>query len=244
MVLARLRALVAVDVAERLSSEAEATPATTTSTSSTTSASSSVIYIRGGGGAHDLASALAVLFRWGACLGYGGLLLVFTLRPLRPASYKLSARLSVLMLLQVLLPPSLQVITPPPTSLHMCSALSVLLMLLQGLVLVGLAPLPTHPPPPPSSAQATAAAAADPLGAAKRGSRQGSQWHSLLRLRSFMASARDPLAALLALSPAAWGNVSYAQYVLQFVVSAARSKRGRLGGATIRPTRPPLACST
>jgi len=126
----------------------------------------------------------------------------------------------------------------------MGSALSVLLMLLQGLVLVGLAPLPTLPPPPPSSAQATAAAAADPLGAAKRGSRQGSQWHSLLRLRSSMASARDPLAALLALSPAAWGNVSYAQYVLQFVVSAARSKRGRLGGATIRPTRPPLACST
>ena len=123
MVLARLRALVAVDVAERLSSEAEATPATTTSTSSTTSASSSVIYIRGGGGAHDLASALAVLFRWGACLGYGGLLLVFTLRPLRPASYKLSARLSVLMLLQVLLPPSLQVITPPPTSLHGLSPL-------------------------------------------------------------------------------------------------------------------------
>ena len=49
------------------------------------------------------ASALASLFHYGASLGLGGLLIIFNLRDLRPTSFKLSARLSILMPLQGLL---------------------------------------------------------------------------------------------------------------------------------------------
>jgi peptidoglycan/LPS O-acetylase OafA/YrhL len=115
-----------------------------------------------------LATALAGLFSWGASLGYLGLLLVFNLPELRPPSYKISARLTVL-------------------------------MLLQGLVLVGLAPLPP-------------AATSDEL----------EEWSSRCPPPPMGGGTylRDPVALLLSYSPAAWGNVSYAQYVLQFIAYA------------------------
>ena len=48
----------------------------------------------------SMAGMLEKLFRFGATIGYFGLLLVFNVKEMRPASHKLSARLSVLMLLQ------------------------------------------------------------------------------------------------------------------------------------------------
>ena len=107
-----------------------------------------------------LARALAPILRHGASMGYLGLLLVFTVPEVRPTSYKLSARLSVL-------------------------------MLPQGLILLGLAPL-SEPEPAHTSSSCTAE------GGARRG-------------------AHDPLTRLFARAPHAWGNVSYSQYVLQFV---------------------------
>ena len=59
---------------------------------------------RGGGSSQSAtATALAFLFRYGATLSYVGLLCVFTIKELKPPSWKISARLSVLILLQGLL---------------------------------------------------------------------------------------------------------------------------------------------
>jgi len=99
--------------------------------------------------------SLELLFRFGASVGYLGLLWVFNDKDIRPTSYKLSARLSVL-------------------------------MLLQGLVLAGLAPI--EPP--------------------------------LVIKVSRSSWLVDPLERLLSYSPPAWGNLSYGQYILQFVALA------------------------
>ena len=95
-----------------------------------------------------LTMVLSSVMRFGATLGYVGLILVFTVEELQPSAYKLSARLSVL------LP-------------------------LQGLVLLGLSPLP--------------------------------QWVANNRLI-------DPLAYLFAFGPTWIGEVSYCQYILQFIM--------------------------
>ena len=93
------------------------------------------------------ATGLAFLFRYGATTSYIGLLCVFTIEELKPPSWKISARLSVL-------------------------------ILLQGLLLVGLCPI-----------------------------EEARRWH-------------DPVEWLLSHAPPAWGNVSYAQYILQFLAYA------------------------
>jgi hypothetical protein len=108
---------------------------------------------------------LALVFRLGASVGYFGLLLMFNLPELRPISFKLSARLSVL-------------------------------MLLQGLVLVGLTPLPQ-----PASIIVLP---------------EGYQPVGSVKPRSYFL--RDPVEAILAFSPAALGDLSYAQYLVQFLV--------------------------
>jgi hypothetical protein len=108
---------------------------------------------------------LALVFQLGASLGYFGLVLIFNLPELRPVSFKLSARLSVL-------------------------------MLLQGLVLVGLTPLPQH-----------AQLAIFPERHHQSGSVSAGCWY-----------LRDPIEAILAQSPAALGDLSYAQYLVQFLV--------------------------
>jgi hypothetical protein len=108
---------------------------------------------------------LALVFRLGASIGYFGLLLMFHMPELRPISFKLSARLSVL-------------------------------MLLQGLVLVGLTPLPR-----PASIIVLP---------------EGYQPGGSVKPRS--CSLRDPIEAILAHSPAALGDLSYAQYLMQFLV--------------------------
>ena len=105
----------------------------------------------------------ALCFRHAATAGYVGLAVVFSVPELRPPSYKLSARLSVL-------------------------------MVLQGLVLLGLAPIHDHPPcqrPP------------DPPRCSLR-------WWA----------GGDPVERLLSLAPPSAGNVSYSQYVLQFIAFA------------------------
>ena len=99
--------------------------------------------------------SLELLFRFGASVGYLGLLWVFNDKDIRPTSYKLSARLSVL-------------------------------MILQGLVLAGLCPI--EPPPVVKISR--------------------SSW------------LVDPLEKLLSHSPPAWGNLSYGQYILQFIALA------------------------
>ena len=99
--------------------------------------------------------SLELLFRFGASVGYLGLLWVFNDKDIRPTSYKLSARLSVL-------------------------------MLLQGLVLAGLAPI--EPP--------------------------------LVIKVSRSPWLVDPLERVLSYSPPAWGNMSYGQYILQFIALA------------------------
>ena len=114
-------------------------------------------------GALSLASMLERLFRFGATIGYFGLLLVFNVKDLRPASHKLSARLSVL-------------------------------MLLQGLVLVGLSPI------------------SNPAVSNKEKVETYSFAYYVTKRR-----LRDPVEWLFAHAPATWGNLSYAQYVLQFV---------------------------
>jgi len=111
------------------------------------------------------ARLLALLFRLGASLGYLGLVLMFNLPELRPISFKLSARLSVL-------------------------------MLLQGLVLVGLTPLPQQAP------LSIFSEGHQPLGP----------------MRARLRYVRDPIEAILAQSPAALGDLSYAQYLVQFLV--------------------------
>lgn len=111
----------------------------------------------------SMASMLERLFRFGATIGYFGLLLVFNVKDLRPASHKLSARLSVL-------------------------------MLLQGLVLVGLAPI------------------SNPAVSNKEKFETYSFAYYVTKRR-----LRDPVEWLFAHAPATWGNLSYAQYVLQFV---------------------------
>eukprot|EP00542_Grammatophora_oceanica_P010719 CAMPEP_0194043410 /NCGR_PEP_ID=MMETSP0009_2-20130614/15043_1 /TAXON_ID=210454 /ORGANISM="Grammatophora oceanica, Strain CCMP 410" /LENGTH=2015 /DNA_ID=CAMNT_0038687603 /DNA_START=1 /DNA_END=6048 /DNA_ORIENTATION=+ len=95
-----------------------------------------------------LTAFLSCCIRFGATLGYFGLILVFTIEGLKPSGYKLSARLSVL------LP-------------------------LQGLILLGLSPLP-----------------------------------QLVASKSLI----DPLASLFALGPTWIGDVSYCQYILQFIM--------------------------
>lgn len=95
-----------------------------------------------------LVRVVGFIMRFGATLGYIGLVLVFSLEQLQPSGYKLSARLSVL------LP-------------------------LQGLVLLGLSPLPQ-------------------LVADKR--------------------LIDPLAYLFSFAPQWIGDVSYCQYILQFIM--------------------------
>lgn len=141
MLLARLRLLVSLQFSPALSR----------------STSMPSVALHGG---HDvgqptLATVLLGLFRYGACIGYLGLLLVFSVREIRPTSYKLSARLSVL-------------------------------MMLQGLVLVGLCPIEL------------------PCGT-----------HSRLLQR-----LPDPVEWLLSHAPPTWGNISYAQYLLQFIAYA------------------------
>ena len=98
---------------------------------------------------------LELLFRYGASLGYAGLLCIFLMPEIEIQSSAISARLSVL-------------------------------MPLQGLVLVGLAPL--APPASPSRSRSS---------------------HLLL--------TTDPVEWAFRSAPAAWGNLSYAQYVLQFL---------------------------
>jgi hypothetical protein len=105
---------------------------------------------------------LALVFRLGASIGYLGLVLIFHVPELRPISFKLSARLSVL-------------------------------MLLQGLVLVGLTPLPQQSP-----------LTIFPEDYQPSGSVRARCWYF-----------RDPLEAILAQSPAALGDLSYAQYLMQ-----------------------------
>ena len=110
-----------------------------------------------------LMTMLERLFRFGASFGYIGLLLVFNMKELRPTSYKLSARLSVL-------------------------------MVLQGLVLVGLAPI-SNP------------AISNPSGVTKC---SFAYYVTQRRLR-------DPVEWFFSHAPSTWGNLSYAQYVMQFV---------------------------
>ena len=90
-----------------------------------------------------LARCLGAVARGSATAGYGGLLLVFLARDLRPAAHKLSCRLSIL-------------------------------MPLQAMILVGLSPIDA-------------------------------------------GRAKDPVAAAFAKLPAFFGDISYPQYVLQFV---------------------------
>ena len=114
-------------------------------------------------GTLGMAGMLERLFRFGATIGYFGLLLVFNVKELRPASYKLSARLSIL-------------------------------MLLQGLVLVGLAPI------------------SNPAVSNREEVKKYSFAYYVTKRR-----LRDPVEWLFSHAPATWGNLSYAQYVLQFV---------------------------
>jgi hypothetical protein len=102
MMLARLRLLLSLQLVPPSSSTSEAPPTT-----------------RRGGlcmGQPLLPATLLFLFRFGAAIGYVGLMLVFTVREIRPTSYKLSARLSVLMLLQGLVLVGLCPITPPDSA--------------------------------------------------------------------------------------------------------------------------------
>ena len=114
-------------------------------------------------GTLGMAGVLERLFRFGATIGYFGLLLVFNVKELRPASHKLSARLSIL-------------------------------MLLQGLVLVGLAPI------------------SNPAVCNNEEVKKYSFAYYVTKRR-----LRDPVEWLFSHAPATWGNLSYAQYVLQFV---------------------------
>ena len=181
MVLARLRALVALQLQ----------PLALSSPVATLRRRADGLGYGAWGGGCTLAALLARVFRWGASIGYGGLLLVFTVRDLRPPSHKLSARLSVL-------------------------------MLLQGLVLVGLAPLPTAAAPNSNPAS----------GDEETGGLQRLRAVRLVRcLFRSLGLLRDPLAWLLAKSPAAWGNVSYSQYVLQFIAYALWARMGKKGAA-------------
>ena len=125
-----------------------------------------------GGTGHPprLRALLQLLFRFGATLGYAGLLAVFTTSA--PALHKISARLSVL-------------------------------MPLQGLVLVGLCPIT-----PPGSARRTA----DEPEAAAEG------WWPALAAR--LRGVPDPVEWLFSYAPPTWGNISYAQYLLQFIAYA------------------------
>ena len=111
----------------------------------------------------SMAGMLEMLFRLVATIGYFGLLLVFNVKEMRPASHKLSARLSVL-------------------------------MLLQGLVLVGLAPI------------------SNPAVSNTEEVKKYSFAYYVTKRR-----LRDPVEWLFSHAPATWGNLSYAQYVLQFV---------------------------
>ena len=99
------------------------------------------------------ATTLSRIFGVGAIAGYTGLCLIFTIRDLQPTSYKLSARLS-------------------------------LLMPFQGLVLLGLSPI-----------------------TATQVGRGRPSWKAF----------RDPLALVFSFAPSVWGNISYSQYVLQFI---------------------------
>ena len=126
-----------------------------------------------GGSGHPprLRALLLLLFRFGATLGYAGLLAVFTTSA--PALHKISARLSVL-------------------------------MPLQGLVLVGLCPIT-----PAGSARRTAD---EPKAAAEEG------WWPALAAR--LRRVPDPVEWLFSYAPPTWGNISYAQYLLQFIAYA------------------------
>ena len=117
---------------------------------------------------------------YGTLLGYCGLLLLFTVRELRPTSYKLSARLS-------------------------------LLMPLQGMILLGLTPLDRHIDRP-ASASAAEAGETGPAAADGTASR---------RPRRPTDLTTDPLALAFSLAPGWWGNLSYCQYVLQFIAMQA-----------------------
>jgi len=96
----------------------------------------------------DLAKLLTYFTKYGAMIGYFWLILIFTVKDIQPASYKLSARLSIL------LP-------------------------LQGIMMLGLSPLP-----------------------------------HVIDSGGF----QDPLARLFSYAPSWIGDMSYCQYVLQFVM--------------------------
>ena len=114
-----------------------------------------------------LPAILLVLFRFGATLGYSGLLVVFTSSA--PTLHKISARLSVL-------------------------------MLLQGLVLVGLCPIT-----PAGSTRLTAHES------------KAEVWQAFA---AKLWRLPDPVEWLFSYAPPTWGNISYAQYLLQFIAYA------------------------
>lgn len=126
------------------------------------------------------ARVLARCFRFCTLFGYASLLCIFTIRDLQPASYKLSARLS-------------------------------LLMPFQGMILIGLSPISTGTQ---TSSERTSVEAEDqPARTFDTAlSQLCARGTSLLELLT-----RDPIVWLFSFAPRAWGNVSYSQYVLQFI---------------------------
>ena len=153
-----------------------------------------------------MSGILLRLSRCGASLGYLGLLCVFSVAELRPTSWKISARLSVL-------------------------------MPLQGLVLLGLSPVSPTTLPAASPAGGGETRTGDmgdssrcseiggssqesiqTIGPAKRGPslREPDRVEQPLQAPGL----RDPVEWLFSHAPLAWGNLSYAQYVLQFVAYA------------------------
>lgn len=127
--------------------------------------------------------------RWGASLGYLGVLLIFSIEALRPSAAKLSARLSVLMPLQGLILLGLSPIPPADEP-------------------------PQADKSQPEANTANAAVIEDGLGS-QDSPPDGAA--SKLKARLTMLLAKDPVVQLFALFPEALGDTSYCQYVLQFI---------------------------
>lgn len=140
------------------------------------------------------------------------LLLVFAVEALRPSAAKLSARLSVLMPLQALILLGLSPLPAPPSNsseatqiVNPCSDSEPMLS------------SPEHAEP---SGQEVASprATQDPfaLGGAKEGSGMRTS-HVAASARRLALPRSDPVSELFGLASESIGDVSYCQYVLQFI---------------------------
>ena len=182
----------------------------------------------GRGGGASLSAALVCL-RCGATLGYITLLLVFGLRDLRPESAKISARLTILMPLQMLLILGLSPLSPSraaraagcASTVEKGTAFSVTPRQ-QSEADAAHHPAVTTPPVALElSSELSSSAAALPA---------SSQPPPPLGRRQLLS--RDPLWWVFAVASPSTGDTSYCQYVLQFVAYELWPTR-RLGSGTL-----------